>query len=103
MPAGLSLSLSRPGRKGRAVQKEKEMNRREFIKKAAVFSLLIFSGARLAFKAAAKHIIRPPGSLTEDDFNYKCVRCGKCILACPAKCLKPVPFKTGLAEWAVRI
>jgi len=75
------------------------MKRREFIKRAAALSLVIFSGARFALRPVGKNIIRPPGSMTEDDFNYQCVRCGKCILTCPAKCLKPVPIGKGLAEW----
>lgn len=60
---------------------------------------MIFNGARFAFISARKSIIRPPGSVTEDDFNYKCIRCSKCMLVCPAKCLKPVTIEQGIAEW----
>ncbi|HNS31850.1 MAG TPA: 4Fe-4S dicluster domain-containing protein [bacterium] len=75
------------------------MKRRDFIKTLGVFSLLIFTGGRFIFRKKRSDIIRPPGTVDEDDFNYKCVRCGKCILACPSKCLKPFPAEKGIVEW----
>ncbi len=32
--------------------------------------------------------LRPPGSLAEDDFVGRCIRCGQCGEACPNRCIK---------------
>ena len=74
------------------------MNRRDFIRTLGAGFILLFTGFRFLGRNK-KNIIRPPGSIEEEDFNYKCVRCGNCILACPAKCLKPVTFDKGIVEW----
>lgn len=34
-------------------------------------------------KAGNKTVLRPPGAADEDEFLALCVRCGKCIQACP--------------------
>lgn len=75
------------------------MKRRDFIKVLGIASLLAFAGIRLKPKRGKKGLIRPPGAVEEDDFNYKCVRCGKCILACPAKCLKPAGPGESILQW----
>jgi len=75
------------------------MNRRDFLKAIGIASLAVFSGSRLFSGKGKRNFIRPPGSVEEDDFNYRCVRCGKCLLTCPSKCLKPVSAKEGLLEW----
>jgi len=33
--------------------------------------------------AASPFAIRPPGALSETDFNAKCIKCGQCVLDCP--------------------
>ena len=35
-----------------------------------------------------QHWLRPPGSLPEQQFVNQCSRCGDCVRACPAKCIK---------------
>ncbi|MGC8560345.1 MAG: 4Fe-4S dicluster domain-containing protein [Phycisphaerae bacterium] len=32
-------------------------------------------------------ILRPPGALPEEDFLKTCSKCGKCVQACPVKCI----------------
>jgi MauM/NapG family ferredoxin protein len=41
-------------------------------------------------------LIRPPGSLTEDDFLGKCIRCGECMKVCPTNVIQPVMLEAGL-------
>ncbi|AQQ08567.1 Putative electron transport protein YccM [Sedimentisphaera cyanobacteriorum] len=41
-------------------------------------------------------IIRPPGSLKEEDFLQRCIKCGQCIRVCPSNVLQPAPIAKGL-------
>jgi len=45
----------------------------------------------------------PPGSQGEKDFLSRCVKCGKCMQACPYSALKPAPQSAGLAAGAPSI
>ena len=74
------------------------MKRREFLKILGVGSLFIFTGNKIKFKNK-NFLIRPPGSISEDDFIFKCVRCGECMKVCPSHCLKPVSVNEGIFEW----
>jgi ferredoxin-type protein NapG len=38
--------------------------------------------------APAPRFLRPPGALPEDRFAETCSRCGECVRACPAECIK---------------
>ncbi len=40
--------------------------------------------------------VRPPGSVTEEEFLQRCVRCGECIEVCPTNIIQPALLETGL-------
>ena len=42
-------------------------------------------------------IIRPPGSVPEDEFLAKCVRCGECMRVCKTNGLHPTILEAGLS------
>ncbi|MGD1008615.1 MAG: 4Fe-4S binding protein [Candidatus Aminicenantales bacterium] len=46
-------------------------------------------------KRASLKLIRPPGSLPEDKFLAKCVKCGQCMRACPTNGLQPALSEAG--------
>jgi MauM/NapG family ferredoxin protein len=48
-----------------------------------------------AHKRASLKLIRPPGSLPEDKFLAKCVKCAQCMRACPTGGLQPVLAEAG--------
>ena len=39
--------------------------------------------------------MRPPGSVPEDVFRSKCIRCGECLKACPVNILQPTGLELG--------
>jgi polyferredoxin len=41
-------------------------------------------------------LIRPPGSIAEDDFLSKCIRCGECMKVCPPNAIHPAGLEAGL-------
>jgi ferredoxin-type protein NapF len=47
-------------------------------------------------KLSSLRLIRPPGSLTEDEFVTACVRCGECMKVCPTNTLQPAVGEGGL-------
>ncbi|UWZ83607.1 4Fe-4S binding protein [Occallatibacter riparius] len=42
-------------------------------------------------------LIRPPGSVAEDEFLGKCIRCGECMKVCPTNALQPALTEGGFA------
>jgi ferredoxin-type protein NapG len=62
------------------------MDRRDFLKKGAALVLLGGTGGyallRLIGRPGAPYF-RPPGAGEEDEFLARCIRCGKCVQACP--------------------
>jgi polyferredoxin len=47
-------------------------------------------------KAYDPKLIRPPGSLPEDQFLAACIKCDECIKVCPTNVLQPAGFESGL-------
>ncbi len=43
-----------------------------------------------------KALIRPPGSVGEEEFLDKCVRCGECMKVCPTNAVQPLMLEAGL-------
>ena len=73
------------------------LNRREFVKQSAAIGLTIGGAAYVTglgrpAKASsnAPPPLRPPGALSEDDFGSTCIRCLRCVDACPNHALTPV-------------
>ncbi len=71
------------------------LNRRDFVKQSAAVGLTVagtvyLSGVGEPAEAACSKPLRPPGALQEDDFTATCIRCMRCIDACPNKALVPL-------------
>ena len=47
-------------------------------------------------KSRHERLLRPPGSLDEDDFLSRCIRCGECMKVCPNTALHPTLEEAGL-------
>ncbi|MFQ5467657.1 MAG: 4Fe-4S dicluster domain-containing protein [Kiloniellaceae bacterium] len=72
------------------------LRRREFIKETAGAAVVLGAGAVLggvgrSARAARPAPLRPPGALDEDRFVSTCIRCMRCVDACPNHCLQSLP------------
>jgi polyferredoxin len=66
---------------------------------SGLFGLLFFPMARLSGgvrKNFQRGVIRPPGSVAEDEFLRRCIKCDQCIRVCPTNVLQPALFEAGL-------
>jgi len=41
-------------------------------------------------------LVRPPGSVSEDEFLSRCIRCGECMKVCPTNVVQPTFLEAGL-------
>jgi polyferredoxin len=74
------------------------VGRRELVL-ASLFGLFFFPMARLSGgvrKNFNRAVIRPPGSVAEDEFLRRCIKCDQCIRVCPTNVLQPSLFEAGL-------
>lgn len=76
------------------------MKRRTFVKALAGGSLLaLIAEASLANKTKYNlRYLRPPGSLGEEEFTARCIRCGQCAEICPNDCINYFGLDNGLAS-----
>lgn len=92
---GISLGV-RTGGKALPACTGNLFTRREIIR--AGVALTVAAGAAPGLTVAgASQPLRPPGALEETEFLARCSRCGRCIKACPSKCLKAAPLNKGAA------
>ncbi len=75
-----------------------EIGRRQLML-AGIFGLMFFPMTRLSGavkKNFNRAVIRPPGSVAEDEFLRRCIKCDQCIRVCPTNVLQPALFEAGL-------
>lgn len=63
---------------------------------ATVFAAAMV-GASAVYDAAASSpaLLRPPGALSDGGFSSRCIRCGRCIEACPHRAIRAAPVSAG--------
>lgn len=71
-------------------------------RRAAMASLFGVAGYAVARASGAsdhnfkKEVIRPPGSVKEEGFLERCIKCDQCIRVCPTNVLQPTVMEAGL-------
>lgn len=80
------------------------MQRRYFLHKL-ITSAAALAAAPAGFAAVSAgyqrsiRYLRPPGSLPEEEFIGRCIRCGQCGEACPNRCIKFFSTDNGLRSY----
>ncbi|MBN1568914.1 MAG: 4Fe-4S dicluster domain-containing protein [Acidobacteria bacterium] len=63
---------------------------------AGVVALPLFRASLGLAKNRNSRLIRPPGSLEEEEFLARCIRCGQCMKVCPTNAIQPVLHESGI-------
>ncbi|OSM04426.1 4Fe-4S binding protein [Magnetofaba australis] len=74
-----------------------DINRRR-LGEVAVASVVFYPMLKSAVSASTKpqhQTIRPPGSLPEEEFNARCIKCAACMRVCPTNVLQPALLGAG--------
>lgn len=80
-----------------STQKIDITRRKVMLSLAGGFALYPFFRSGIDFKASPNPLlIRPPGSVIEDDFLAACIRCGQCMRVCPNNALHPTLSESGM-------
>jgi polyferredoxin/formate hydrogenlyase subunit 6/NADH:ubiquinone oxidoreductase subunit I len=82
-----------------------DLNRRRLFQAAGIGAGLAVLGKTNAaaktsrtgkLKISSAELIRPPGSVAEDEFVNRCVRCSECMKVCPTGGLQPALTEAGI-------
>ncbi|MBP1608801.1 MAG: hypothetical protein H6Q04_1036 [Acidobacteria bacterium] len=63
---------------------------------AGFVALPLFRSSLGLSKNRNDRLIRPPGSLEEEDFLARCIRCGQCMKICPTNAIQPAFVEAGI-------
>lgn len=63
---------------------------------AGFVALPLFRSSLGLAKNRNDRLIRPPGSVEEEDFLARCIRCGECMKVCPTNAIQPALFEAGM-------
>ncbi len=77
------------------------MDRRAFLKSAgvaAVIGVTVAAPGHAMTSRPSLRYLRPPGALTEADFERRCIHCGQCGEACPNRCINYFGLDNGIAS-----
>ena len=84
-------------RGGSSVHAPLDINRRRLVE-TAVAGVVLLPMMRSVVNArtdSRHNVIRPPGSLDEEDFLRRCVKCGECMRVCPTNVIQPALLEAG--------
>ena len=82
------------------------ISRLNFIKGVSVLAAAVPAGLNAAdgTEAEKRFLLRPPGSLPENEFIQRCIRCGNCMKVCPTGVIMPASLRYGFGSlWSPRL
>ena len=74
-----------------------DVNRRRLIE-TAVAGIVLFPMMRSVVNAQTapqQRVVRPPGSIDEEEFVRRCIKCGECMRVCPTNVIQPALLEGG--------
>ncbi len=74
------------------------MKRRHFIKGLAAVAAMLPVAGLPASQSKGLRYLRPPGALSEQEFESRCIRCGQCGEVCPNRCIQYFGVENGIAS-----
>ncbi len=80
-----------------SVHRPVDVNRRRLIE-TAITGIVLFPMMRSVVNAQSTFqydVIRPPGSLAENEFLRRCIKCGECMRVCPTNVIQPALLEGG--------
>lgn len=81
-----------------------DVRRRELITTFGAALIAVPLARSLIHKRINGRLIRPPGSIPEEDFLNVCIHCGKCMKVCPTNGLQPCLLEAGInGLWTPRL
>jgi len=90
--------------RGREVVEGVDLGRRKIIASIGAGMLLAPLFKVNASPSRGNTLIRPPGSLPEEEFLKRCVRCGECMKVCLTGGIQPAVFEAGIeGVWTPRL
>jgi polyferredoxin len=81
-----------------AMKVEADLRRRKVLTATAagIVALPILRSTTGLAKDFDPRVIRPPGSVEEEEFLARCIRCGECMKVCPNNAIHPTLFESGI-------
>ena len=74
-----------------------DLNRRRVLISAGAGAVVApLYSMNLTHKYPKVNQLRPPGSMPEEEFLDRCIRCGECMKVCIKNALQPIGFESGL-------
>ena len=64
---------------------------------AGIAGLAVLAEGAHAVITSPSELLRPPGSQGEADFMARCIKCGKCVEACPHRVIRVAGLEAGAA------
>ena len=91
-----SPGTAREDRRSTAMQGH-ALSRRRVLQATALAAVAApFLNLKIVDRDPNPWLIRPPGSLPEEEFLDRCIRCGECMKVCPTNALHPALLQGGL-------
>lgn len=81
-----------------SINVEPDLKRRTVLASVAAgaFALPLLRSSTGLAKNSNPRLIRPPGSLEEEEFLARCIRCSECMKVCPTNAIQPTLLEAGL-------
>jgi polyferredoxin len=94
---GLASPAKSRGEDKQTARRGLDLSRRRLLQASILAGVTVpFLKLKVTDRDPNPWLVRPPGSLPEEEFLDRCIRCGECMKVCPTNALHPSLFQAGL-------